>query len=261
MQKIVKEFHRIFDHKLEVLRVKPVSFELSNPTILMLHEGLGSVTMWKDFPIALAKSADCEVIAYSRVGYGKSSAAVLPRKPDYMHIEALQILPALIETLKLENPVLLGHSDGASIAIICAGGTNTALSGLILVAPHIDVEPMAIESITAIKSEWLTGDLRNRLAQHHDDVEAVFEGWNNIWLHEDFINWNIEEYLPGIDVPVLAIQGYDDEYSSMAQIDVIKRAVPDTELLKMQNCRHSPHRDQPQKMLDSIRQFLADLPD
>ena len=161
MQKIVKEFHRIFDHKLEVLRVKPVSFELSNPTILMLHEGLGSVTMWKDFPIALAKSADCEVIAYSRVGYGKSSTAVLPRKPDYMHIEALQILPALIETLKLENPVLLGHSDGASIAIICAGGTNTALSGLILVAPHIDVEPMAIREYHCDKirmADWRSSE-------------------------------------------------------------------------------------------------------
>jgi pimeloyl-ACP methyl ester carboxylesterase len=121
---------------------------------------------------------------------------------------------------------------------------------------------MAIKAITAIKSEWKdSDDLRRSLAKYHDDVESVFEGWNNIWLHEDCINWNIEEYLPNIDVPVLAIQGYDDEYSSMAQIDIIKRALPEAELLKVPNCRHSPHReDQPEKLLERVRQFLVDLP-
>lgn len=260
MRKIVKEFHTVCGYSIEVLRVKPKSFDIFRPSILMLHEGLGSVTMWKDFPLTLAEYTCCEVVAYSRRGYGKSSATKQPRGMDYMHVEALEILPALLKALNLEHPVLLGHSDGASIAIICAGGSKAPLSGLILLAPHVNVEPIAKESISAFKSKWEKTDLHQQLAKYHDDAQSVFYDWSSTWLDPAFSSWNIEKYLPAIEVPVLAIQGFDDEYGTMEQIDAIKRAVPGTAVLKLHNCRHSPHKDQPQKLLEHIRHFLADLP-
>ena len=135
------------------------------------------------------------------------------------------------------------------------------LSGLILMTPHLYVEKKAVEGINKMKSKWKSGDLPHRLAKYHHNAEAVFKGWSDIWLSEDFINWNIVEYLPGIDLPLLAIQGYGDEYNSMDQINTIKKAISEAELLKLHNCGHSPHRDQPQMLLDYVRQFLVVLPD
>ena len=204
----------------------------------------------------LAESTGCEVIAYSRAGYGKSSPTELPRNSLYMHDEGLQLLPALIRSLNIIRPILVGHSDGASIALICSGNTKTELRGLVLMAPHINVERMAVESISTIKLEWEAGDLHQQLAKYHDDVDSAFRGWNDIWLHKDFIHWNIEEYLATIDIPILAIQGFNDEYGSMAQIDKVKTILPQTDLLKLSECGHSPHRDQSATVLDSVKRFV-----
>ena len=226
------------------------------PPVIMLHEGLGSVAMWKEFPQQLASRIGSEVIVYSRAGYGKSSPASLPRDVCYMHDEGLDVLPELVDSLGVSRPVLLGHSDGGSIALICAGGSNVALSGLIVMAPHIFVEPVTVESIAQAREAWRNTDLRDRLGPYHDDVDNAFIGWNEIWLDAEFLHWNIEGYLQNIEIPLLAIQGENDEYGSMAQIHGIAQVVADTELLKLDRCRHSPHRDQPEMVLDGIARFI-----
>jgi pimeloyl-ACP methyl ester carboxylesterase len=226
------------------------------PPIVMLHEGLGSVSMWRDFPQRVADWTACEVLAYSRVGYGKSDPIDTQRNVRYMHDEALVTLPALLDTLQIERPILFGHSDGGSIALIFAGGTQFPLHGVIAMAPHVMVEEVSVTSIAQAKTAYQSTDLRHRLARHHDDVESAFWGWNDIWLHPEFRHWNIEEYLPRIRCPVLAIQGEDDEYGSMEQIDRVGRQVADTHLVKLPQCRHSPHRDQPEAVLAAVGPFV-----
>jgi pimeloyl-ACP methyl ester carboxylesterase len=242
--------------ELEVLRIRPESGDPELPAIIMLHEGLGSVAMWKQFPHALAARTGREVVVYSRAGYGESGAAQLPRKLTYMHDEGLRVLPALIDALELSDPILLGHSDGGSIALICAGGSDTGLDRVIVMAPHIFVEQLTVDSIALAKVAWRETDLAQRLGKYHADVESAFIGWNDIWLHPEFFDWNIEEYLPQIRVPVLAIQGQNDEYGTMAQIDGIAKQLPGSETLKLPNCRHSPHKDQPEAVLSAIETFI-----
>lgn len=252
------EIHVVRGVAHEVVRLLPGERTPGVPPIVMLHEGLGSVSMWKAFPQMLAGRTGGEVIVYSRAGYGRSAPVRSPRAVRYMHDEGLDILPGLIDSLDVSRPVLLGHSDGGSIALICAGGTDVELSGLILMAPHIFVEPLTVHSIVQAGKAWRRTDLRDRLGRYHDDVDGAFTGWLDIWLHPDFMRWNIEAYLPAIDIPVLAIQGEDDEYGTMAQIEGIARVVSDTELLKLSRCRHSPHRDQPEALLDAIDRFIQD---
>lgn len=241
---------------LEVVRVIPDRQLSDRPTIILLHEGLGSVSMWRDFPQMLADKTTCEVIVYSRAGYGRSGPATLPRDVRYMHDEGLQVLPKLIQQLQVSRPLLMGHSDGASIALICAGGSDISPCGVIVMAPHIRNEPITVDSIAQAKIAWQQTDLPAKLGKYHDDVEAAFWGWNDIWLHPDFLAWNIEEYLPAIKVPLLAIQGENDEYGTMAQIDGIQALATQAELLKLENCRHSPHRDQPQAVLSAVARFI-----
>lgn len=230
--------------------------------IVMLHEGLGSCSMWRDFPQQLARASGHAVLHYSRCGYGRSSRPAAPYALDYMHREALDTLPALLDALRIETPVLFGHSDGASIALIHAGAGWRAVAGLILLAPHVFVEPLTVASIAAARQAYLTGDLRQRLARHHADVDQAFRGWNDIWLTPEFLEWNITACLPHITCPILAIQGEDDEYGSMAQIEQIARqasAAPRVQLHPLAHCRHSPHKDQPQAVLDAACRFLAGL--
>src|SRR5262245_52805814 len=171
----------------------------------MLHEGLGSVSMWKDFPTRLAKATDSNVVVYSRHGYGRSAPAERPRRVRYMHDEALNVLPQLLQHLRITRPILFGHSDGASIALIYAGATSNAVAGVVALAPHVMVEDISISSIAAAKTSYQTTDLRARLARYHDDVDGAFWGWNDIWLDPAFRSWSIEDYLPRIDCPLLAI--------------------------------------------------------
>jgi pimeloyl-ACP methyl ester carboxylesterase len=229
------------------------------PPLLLLHEGLGSVAMWRDFPSRLAAATGRRTIAYSRRGYGRSPPLTARRGPDYMHREALDELPALRTALGLADPVLIGHSDGASIALIHAWAGHQ-VRGIVAMAPHVFVEDVTIRSIEAAREAWRTTDLPARLARYHDDAEGAFRGWNDAWLDPAFRAWNIEGYLPGIASPVLAIQGREDEYGTMAQLDAIEREVRGPfQRLELDACRHSPHRDRPDATLAAITAFIAGL--
>lgn len=226
--------------------------------VVLLHEGLGSVAMWRDFPAQVAAATGARTLAYSRRGYGKSDPANLPRRTDYMHEEARVALPAVLAARGITRPVLIGHSDGASIAILYAARHDVA--GLILMAPHVFVEDITIASIEEAKTVYKTTALRDRLGRYHDDVDHAFWGWNDIWLHPDFRAWNIEAALPKITAPVLIIQGEDDQYGTVAQVDAIERQVAGPcRRLMLPACKHSPHRDQPDATLSAISDFVAKI--
>lgn len=229
------------------------------PTMVMLHEGLGSLSMWKDFPERLARAAGCGVVAYSRYGHGKSESLREKRSMEFMHHEGSVVLPGLLARLEIERPILLGHSDGASICIIYAAASPASPRGLILVAPHVFVEELTLTSIAKIRTIYRTTNLPERLGRYHDHVEETFWGWNDIWLDPKFRAWNIEDCLDSIACPVLAIQGEDDEYGTLAQIAAIQRRLPNTQTLALPSCGHAPHRDQPTITLETIAQFIRQL--
>ena len=207
----------------------------------------------------VADATGCGITVYSRYGNGNSDVLAEPRGVRYMHEEALSALPNLLSQLEIENPVLIGHSDGGSIALIYAG-VHQRVRGLILLAPHVFVEDLSIKSIAEAKVLFQTTDLRKRLANHHRDADKSFWGWNEIWLHPDFRNWNIEEYLPQIKCPVLVIQGLEDQYGTMAQVDAIQRqAAGPVRVVALRNCKHSPQRDQPEATLEAIVGFILQL--
>jgi pimeloyl-ACP methyl ester carboxylesterase len=227
-----------------------------SPTIVMLHEGLGSVAMWKAFPKQLADATQSSVVVYSRHGYGRSAQVQAARSVRYMHDEALSVLPQFLDALEIVNPFLFGHSDGGSIALIHAGASGRKVAGIVALAPHVFVEEISVTGISAAKVAYETTSLRERLAKYHEDVEGAFWGWNNIWLDPAFRAWNIEHYLPRIECGVLAIQGEDDEYGSMEQIERIARSASDVELLKLANCRHSPYKDRPDAVLQRVSGWM-----
>ena len=237
------------------------------PVIVFLHEGLGSLSMWRDFPSRVAHATGCNALVYSRYGYGNSASLGAPRSTGFMHHEALQALPELLDKLQVRRPILFGHSDGASIALICAGGSGREFAGVVAMAPHVLVEDICIRSIRQAKVNYETTELREKLARYHADPDSAFRGWNDIWLDPAFLRWNIEEYLPSIECPLLAIQGEDDEYGTMDQIDRIGRLARDVDLIRLKDCRHSPHRDQPEAVIEAVVRFVdrtcaaSDLPD
>jgi pimeloyl-ACP methyl ester carboxylesterase len=212
--------------------------------------------MWRDFPERVARSTRCDAVVYSRHGYGKSDPLTEPRSARYMHDEAQIALPQLLDHLAIDRPILVGHSDGGSIALIHAGTGNRPVRAVVTLAAHVLVEDISDASIAAARAAYETTDLRTRLARYHADVDSAFRGWNRIWLAREFRDWNIEECLPRIRCPVLAIQGVDDEYGTMEQMRRIESGVDDVELLPLQNCRHSPHRDQPEAVLAAIVGFV-----
>jgi pimeloyl-ACP methyl ester carboxylesterase len=229
------------------------------PTIVMLHEGLGSVSMWKDFPEQLAKETGCGVVAYSRYGHGKSQRLGEKRLAEFMHREGTVVLPALLASLEIARPILLGHSDGASICLIYAAASPASPRALILEAPHVFVEELTVASIAKIRIVYRTTNLPERLGRYHDHVEEAFWGWNDIWLDPAFRDWNIEESLSAIACPTLVIQGEDDEYGTLAQVEAIRRRVPNAQSLVLRDCGHSPHRDQPAATLKAITHFVQKL--
>jgi len=231
------------------------------PLIVFLHEGLGSAAMWKDFPAHLCDAAGARGLVYSRPGYGRSSARPPAERwqPDFMHRQAHEVLPALLRTLGVEaRPWLFGHSDGASIALLYAARFPQSLAGLVLLAPHIFVEAWGLVSIRKIREAYLATDLKQRLARYHDDVDSAFWGWNDIWLDPAFEAWSIEAELSAITCPVLAIQGRQDEYGTLEQIQGIARRVPQTQLLELQDCGHAAHRDQPRRVIEAAALFVSD---
>jgi pimeloyl-ACP methyl ester carboxylesterase len=251
------EFVTVQGRKLEVQRIAGPG--KSARTLVFLHEGLGSAAMWRDFPHKVAASTGCAVVVYSRYGYGQSDVLREPRGVDYMHVEALRVLPELLERLGVPDPVLVGHSDGGSIALICAAAHRT-IKGLVVMAPHVFVEDLSIRSIAEAKTAFETSDLPQKLRRYHADAAKTFRGWNDIWLHPDFRNWNIEDVLPRITCPMLAIQGFDDEYGTMAQLEAIAgQTGGPIELLRLAACRHSPHRDQPKVVIEAMSRFIDRL--
>lgn len=230
----------------------------TSPTLVFLHEGLGSVAMWKDFPAQLAKASGLNAFIYSRQSYGKSSVLPLAREVNYSYSEAVDVLPKVLAAANIVNPLFIGHSDGASIALIYAGALELPKTlGLILMAPHVFNEDISIAGIEAAKLAYEQGNLRARLSAYHDDVDNAFWRWNDIWLHDDFQFWNIEEFLKNISVPVLHIQGENDEYGTKAQTQAIQgQCAGKVEVLMLAECGHSPFRDQTQATLDAICSFI-----
>jgi pimeloyl-ACP methyl ester carboxylesterase len=244
-------------HRLEYQRI---AGREPAPVLIFLHEGLGSIALWRDFPEKLAAATGLSAIVYSRYGYGHSDPLAEPRAVDYMHREALETLPELRAALGLDDVILVGHSDGASIALIHAGAGQWPVRALVLEAPHVFVEDVSVASIAAAREAYATTDLRRRLARYHADVDSAFRGWNDIWLAPDFRAWNIEASLPGIACPVLAIQGGDDEYGTLAQLDAIARRLhAPLERRVLADCGHSPHRDQEAATLEAMSAFIARL--
>jgi pimeloyl-ACP methyl ester carboxylesterase len=233
------------------------------PLLVFLHEGLGSVAMWRGFPAQLCLAGGLRGLVWSRPGYGRST----PRAEDehweanFMHRQAEQVLPALLRALGVQGRYgLFGHSDGGSIALIHAARFPERVRQAVVLAPHILVEPFGLASIRAAREAYLTGDLRSRLARYHDDVDSAFHGWNRVWLSPEFPQWQITDLLADIQCPVLAIQGLDDEYGTLAQIDGIAAALPATSLLKLASCGHSPQRDQPGQVTSATLAFLSHFP-
>ena len=249
-------FVEINGHRIEYAEIPPRHAD--TPTLMLLHEGLGSVAMWRDFPVKLAQATGCRTVTYSRWGYGRSDRFPGPRDPRYMHREALDELPALRAALAIDDPILVGHSDGASIALIHAGSGRWPVRCLILEAPHVFVEDISIAGIEDAKRAYEDGGLKQRLARYHVDVEGAFRGWNDIWLSSGFRAWNIEEYLPGVTCPVLAIQGLDDQYGTVAQVNAVARQVKGPfEKLLLEDCMHAPHRDQEADSLAAMVGFVG----
>lgn len=243
------------DHRLEFVRFARTRADA--PSLILLHEGLGSVAMWREFPARLAAASGAEIFVYSRRGYGTSSPRAASYNVDYMHIEARETLPQLFDFWGLDAPVLVGHSDGASIALIHAAEDNTPVHAVCVMAPHIMVEPISIQSIEFARDQFRTTDLAEKLGRYHDAPEHAFRGWNDIWLHPDFLKWDIRPLLPAIRCPVMAIQGEDDPYGTMAQIDGIEAASGGTvELVKLSGCGHSPHREAPDEALRALTAFV-----
>ena len=231
------------------------------PLMVFLHEGLGSVSMWRDFPARLCDALGWRGLVYSRPGYGRSTPRAPDEHwaPDFMHQQALEVLPALFEAMGIDSlqqpPWLFGHSDGGSIALIHAANFPQRVAGCIVVAPHILVEDISVRSIEAARLAFEQGDLRTRLARHHDDPDSAFRGWNDVWLSPAFRPWSLASGLARLTGRVLAVQGENDEYGTLEQIRGIARAAPQTELLALPDCGHSPHRDQPQALIDAVRRF------
>jgi pimeloyl-ACP methyl ester carboxylesterase len=230
------------------------------PALVLLHEGLGCAAMWRSFPQHLAAATGCRVVAGSRAGYGASDPHPEPRTPRYMHREAERALPAFLAALGIARPVLIGHSDGGSIALLFAAAFPEAPLGLAVMAPHEFIEEETLAGLRAAREAWAATDWPRKLARYHPDAPRVFCEWNDTWLSPAFRDWNIEACLRDIRCPVLAVQGEDDEYATLRQVEVIAERVPGARLLKLPRCGHVPFKDQEARVLAALAEFVDGLP-
>ena len=226
--------------------------------LVFLHEGLGSIGLWKDVPDRLAELTGCGLLVYSRYGNGFSEVLETSRPVSYMHDEARVALPEVLEAFDVRDAVFVGHSDGASIALIYAGETGERVRGVIAEAPHVFVEDLSVESIALAKVAFETTDLAERLARYHQDVQRTFYGWNDIWLHPDFRSWNIRNAVRNVKVPMLLVQGLSDEYGTPAQLEAIREDASHSRVdtLLLADCGHSPHRERPELTLRAMAAFI-----
>ena len=252
-------FIEIGASRLEYRMVGPHPDEAA--TFVLLHEGLGSVGLWGDFPDRLAAATGLGVFAYSRAGYGRSSASVMPRRISFMHEEARDVLPLVLDAIGLRRGVLLGHSDGASIAAIYAGSVaDHRIGGLVLLAPHFFTEAFGVAEIARMRALYATGDLRAKLARWHQDPDNAFYSWSGPWLDPEFRKWDITEELSHIGVPMLVIQGEDDQYGTLDQVETAKQACQcPLETVILPGVRHIPHREAAEETLRAIVDFTARL--
>jgi pimeloyl-ACP methyl ester carboxylesterase len=264
MAKIDSEFVEI-DWRQRPVRIEHAWLSperVGAPLIVFLHEGLGSLAMWKDFPQQLCDATGLRGLVYSRPGYGRSTPRASDEiwRNDFMHQQALEVLPALFQALAVDTraqpPWFYGHSDGGSMALLYAAHFPDALAGAVVAAPHILVEDLSVSSIELARQAYLETDLRARLAKYHDEPDSPFWGWNRIWLDPAFRAWSIEAEIASIRCPLLALQGRDDEYGTLRQIHGIAERLPQTELLELADCAHLPHRDQPEKVIKAVTQFI-----
>lgn len=228
------------------------------PTLVLLHEGLGCVDLWRDFPEKLVAETGCGVFAYSRAGYGRSDACPLPRPLDYMTREAVSVLPEVLDAIGFTDGILIGHSDGASIAAIHAGAQrDPRVRGVVLMAPHFFTEAMGLDAIAEARTAYSDGNLRSRLGKYHAHVDAAFRGWNDAWLDPGFKAWDIRHFLDTVSVPVLCLQGEQDQYGTRAQVDVVAERVGCPVTIRMiPDCRHSPHLEAAETVTTEIAAFL-----
>ncbi len=230
----------------------------NHPVLVFLHEGLGCVKMWKTFPEQLAKTTGCNAFLFSRPGYGRSGTCNLPWKTNFMHTQALAVLPKILAKAGIRDHILIGHSDGGSIALIFAGSPFAAgLLGVITEAAHVFCEPVTLASIRAARHAYLTGTLKEKLVRYHGkNTDTAFWGWNDAWLNPGFVHWNITKYLWRIQVPVLAIQGKNDLYGTVQQLTAIENGVQGCETQHIKNCGHVPHHEQPDVVLARMAAFI-----
>lgn len=228
------------------------------PPLVLLHEGLGSVSIWRGFPEALHRATSRRVVVFSRFGHGTSDPPPAPRTPSFFHEEANVVLPEVLRQVDAREPVLVGHSDGASIALIHAG--THPVSGLVLIAPHVVVEQVTLEAIRETRERFETGDLRERLSRHHDRPEIAFRGWCDVWLDPAFETWSLEADAERVDCPILLIQGEDDPYGTLDQLERIEANVGGLTRRLILAGGHSPHVSSPELVLDEIVRFLGEIP-
>ncbi len=241
--------------RLEVLRIAP---QRAGPLLVFLHEGLGSIAAWRDFPQQVCDRLHAPGLVYSRRGYGRSTPLTGPRATDYLHREAWDVLPALLDHFAIDDVLLVGHSDGASIALLYAARRRPR--AIAVMAPHVFVEDVTLDGIRAARDAWTAGKLQAPLARLHDDAHGAFFGWNDGWLQDAFRDWNIEKEIRDVRCPVLAIQGYGDQYGTMEQLDRIAAAVRGPcSLLMLEQCGHSPHRDQPVAVIGALQGLYAEV--
>lgn len=245
---------------LEYAWIDPANVAKNAPVIVFLHEGLGSLALWRKFPQALCERLQWRGLVYSRYGYGASMSRDEPVPQDYLEREALECLPAVLEVFDIERPWLLGHSDGGSIALIAAGddAARSRYAGIVSIAPHYRVEDVCLQGIERARTAYEQGELRARLAKYHRDVDSVFYGWCDTWLDPARRNWNIETFLKNIACPVLAIQGVQDEYATLDQIEAIERCAPQTHLMEIEGCGHFPFLSHPEKVIEKIAAFVQE---
>lgn len=249
-------FIEVDGRSLEVLSVGPAPEKA--PTLVLLHEGLGCVALWRDFPQKLCAATGCGVTAFSRFGYGASDAVDLPRPPDYLTREAVDILPKFLDAIGFRRGALVGHSDGATIALIHAGAIgDPRVTGVVLMAPHVCVEPEGLASIAEAREAYQHGELKTKLQRYHRDVDAAFRGWSDVWLDPNFRDWNVTRQVESWRAPALVIQGTDDPYGTLTQVSEIERHAPTrVETLILPGCGHQPHLERGEEVLAAIARFV-----